>query len=174
MNDVSKKGIGELVGSLTAGQLVAVVTVAAGVVTSSFAFGVWLGQTWERTGHEETKLALDRAEDKVADLETELERVTADQAFLQTKNRFLGLLVLWQDARAQTEEGDASSELEQRFEELSHNLHELVMDVVEQSRSGEAKPEIRARLGKGIEPTITFERDGSTFPLPQRLFATAE
>ena len=174
MNDLSKKGIGELLGSLTAGQLVAAVTVAAALVTSSFGFGVWLGQTWERTGHERTKLALDRAEDKVAGLETELERVTADQAFLQTKNRFLGLLVLWHDARAKMEEGDPSPELEERFDELSRNLFDFVMEVVDQSRSGTAEPAIRAHLGKGIEPTIRFERDGSTFPLPQRLFATAE
>ena len=178
MSDLSRKGIGELAGSLTAGQLVAVVTVAAGLVTSSFGVGLWLGQTVENTAHENTKLALARAEDRVAraeaaaaDLEEDRDRLTADQAFLQTKNQFLGLLVLWHDARNEVSEGDPSPEVERRYDELSRNLVGFVRDVVERSRSGEAGAEVRARLGKGIEPTITFERDQSTFPLPPMFFA---
>ncbi len=181
MNDLSKSSLGELVGALTASQMVAVVTVAAGLVTSSFGFGYWLGGTLESTAHEATKLALARVADErersaieVTNLQAEIGRTAEDQSFLQTKEQFLGLLVLWHDARQRVDAGDSDPELRRRYNELSENLFEFVMDIVRRSASGEANMQVRARLGKGILATLTFERDGSSFPLPNALFATAD
>ncbi len=181
MNDLSKTSLGELVGALTASQMVAVVTVAAGLVTSSFGFGYWLGGTLESTAHAATKLALtlvederDRSAGEVTNLQAEIGRITEVQSFLQTKEVFLGFMVLWHDARQRVDAGDADPELSRRYDELSGNLFDFVMDLVQRSASGEAKAQVRARLGKGIQPTITFEQDNSNFPLPYELFATAE
>ncbi len=181
MNDLSKKGLGELVGALTPGQTVALVTVAAGLVSSSFGFGFWLGGTLEGTSHETTKLALVRVEaqrdlsdDRVANLLADIELMTEDQAYLKSKDKLLALMVLWHDARQKVDAGSTDPEHLQKYEELSQNLFNLVITLDQSSTSGEATAQFDVRINKGSTPTVSFVRDESSLPLPASLFATAE
>jgi hypothetical protein len=43
-----------------------------------------------------------------------------------------------------------------------------------ESGTSDAPPSVRLRVGKGIRPSLTFESDGSTLPLPASAFATAD
>ena len=40
-----------------------------------------------------------------------------------------------------------------------------------ESGTSDAPPSVRLRVGKGIRPSLTFESDGSTLPLPASAFA---
>lgn len=188
--DVSKLALGRILASLTTGQTVAIIAFMVMLVTSGFSLGYWLAATAERqrytneaTQHAATRLELARIGDGVIRMEADLDsarkdlaRLQADQAFLQTKSQVLGLLVLFNEAeqQVQTAEGEAEeAEAWSNYQGVADRLFNVVMDLNDRSAAGEAQVAVRARLGKGTEPTLTFEQDGSTYPLPG-IFKTAE
>ena len=116
MSDPSKQSIGQLIGNLTPGQLIAAGTVVAGLISSSFGFGFWLGETRESTAHGKTKQSLNAEEGRretlqgdVDRLEGSIERMKDEAAYLHAKDKLLALLVQWHDAKLKVSGSDPSS-----------------------------------------------------------------
>lgn len=181
MSDPTKQSIGQLIGALTPAQLIAMGTVAAGLISSSFGFGFWLGETRESTAHETTKRSLiaveglrETLEGDVARLEGNIEQMKGEAVYLQAKDKLLALLVQWHDAKAKVSGGDPNPGDVELFDRLSDALFNYVIDLDRSGLSGADNGAIDVRINKGSAPTVTFTRDGSSLPLPYELFATAE
>lgn len=174
MEDPAKLSLGRIFGALTTGQVVAISAFLIGLATTGFSLGYWLAGTAGTVTQEETRLALVRAEAEAEDLRDELSKLRADQAFLQSKAHVLGLAVMWHDLSGRIEAGEEEADLHDKFDGVSDTLFHFVVDAAGRSAAGEAETPVRVRLGKGTSPSLTFERDGSTFPLPGPLFATAD
>jgi hypothetical protein len=153
--DPSKISMGQLFDSLTPAQLVAIVSVALSVVGGAFGFG------YGARGY-----LADNQIASVAHTEDTL-------ALLRLKERILGLVNAYYDYRGRVTSRDATDQDRADLAQVEKNLFETVIAFTKQGLPG-AGPKVRVRLGKGIHPSLTFEDDQTTYPLPVQLFAQAE
>ena len=184
--DIEKLDLKTLTGLLRPGQITAIAAFLVTLTTGAFGFGFWMGESLEATAHSATKLAVQRAEDDAARAKSEIEALTAaaedmrgDAAFLQTKLRLLELLTLWHQTRQEVErtppdDQETFSAAIDKFDAVSENLVQFVLQGVERSEAGTAEPALRARLGKGVAPTMYFEKDQTAYRLPPELFSARE
>lgn len=159
----SRVTVGQLFARLTPAQLVAIGTVLVGLLGGTFSFGYW---THERLAEvTTTKLQL-----RVQDLEGKLSHAEETLALLRLKERVLGLLASYYVYRSRAESSEATEQDRSDLAQVKKNLFDEVMHNV-QSGSPTA---VRVRLGKGIRPSLTFEDDETTWPLPSEIFGVAD
>ncbi len=159
----SRATVGELFARLTPGQLVAIGSVLVGLLGGTFSFGYW---TRERLAEvERTRLQL-----RVQNLENKLTHADDSLALLRLKERILGLLASYYVYRSRADSPQATEQDRNDLIQVKKNLFDEVM------RHVQSGPEtaVRVRLGKGVSPSLTFEDDRTTWPLPSEIFGVAD
>lgn len=165
--DSARRSIAQLLGSLTAGQLWAVGGALAALLTGTFGFGYWVSDQGAKVQSSELQRQLGDA--------ISSEKRSEDQlSAMRLKERILGQIALYYSFERDAAAAGATADDRQKFQDVKTQLFQTVMEFSKKTLEGEAKPPLRARLGKGVKPTVLFEFDGSEVPLPPVLFAAAD
>jgi hypothetical protein len=171
--DLTQASLGKIAASLKPGQIIAISAFVLTLVTSSFGFGIWLATQLATVDAVSLKSEIAALKNNAAEADRRTAAAEQTAEVLRVKERILGLIAIYYAYRDRAAEADATDEDRKREWEATTNLNH---EVMERSKSGtsDAPPSVRVRVGKGIRPSLTFESDGSTLPLPVGPFATAD
>ena len=170
--DLSKASLGKIAASLKAGQIVAIGAFLITLLSGSFGFGFWIAARLGEADAASLKTDIAALKGKAAEAEGRTAAAEQTAEVLRVKERILGLLALYHVYRARAAAPDATDEDRRLQRETGGNLFREIMERAKPGAAG-AKPGVRLRVGKGTRPSLTFESDQSTWPLPAELFATA-
>jgi hypothetical protein len=169
--DLSKASLGKIAALLTPTQIIAIAAFLVTLVSGSFGFGFWLAARLGEVDAAAIKTELAQLKGKAAQAQAQLADAEQKAELLRVKERLLGLMSLYYVYRERAAAPNATDEDRKNYTEVRLNLFK---EVMERARPGQpGQPTVKIRVGKGIQPSLTFESDQSTWPLPPELFATA-
>lgn len=168
--DLSKASLGKIAASLKPGQMIAIGAFLITLLSGSFGFGMWFAGRLGEADAASLKTEIAALKGKAAEAEARSAAAEQTAEVLRVKERIVGLLALYHIYRERAAAADASDEDRRLQRETSGNLVREVMNLAKPGAPG-AKPGVRLRLSKGTRPSLTFESDNSTWPLPPELFA---
>lgn len=172
--DLGQQSIGEILSSLTIKQVWALGGALVVLLAGSFSLGSW-------TGNQLMRSELNRAEAEKIQLESQVKGLTEtkEQAegiidLLRIKEKILAQIALYHSYKARASTADATTEARDRFAKQGEELFRTVNEYARKTMAGESEPSVKVRVGKGAQPSVVFEFDQTSFPLPAELFAIAE
>lgn len=179
--------LAELLRSLKPGQVWGALTACVAVIGGAWFFGYWSSEQSSAFELKSKDLTIAELQSELSDKSEATISRRDEIKFLDRKVRLLSLLVLFNEAsekqasaiRAmdQNPGGEGVDEAflaaRNRLMQIGDNILRFVQKLDEET-GATGSSEIQVRLGKGISgQTITFLEDGSVWPLPSSLFATA-
>jgi hypothetical protein len=171
--DLSQASLGKIAASLKPGQIITIGAFVLTLVTGSFGFGFWLATQLAAVDAASLKSEIATLKSSGAEADRRVAAAEQTAEVLRVKERILGLIAVFSAYQERAEMDDATDEDRERMVEAARNLQEEVLKLAE-AGSSDAPPKVRLRIGKGTRPSLTFESDGSTVPLPAFPFATAD
>jgi len=169
--DISKAALGKIISSLKPAQLIAIGAFVLTLLSGSFGFGLWLSARLGEADSAGLKSQIAELQAKAAKAESQAAALEQAAEVMRVKERILGLLALYYTYRERALAADATDEDRQKHQEAGRNLFQEVM--ARARPGGRDQPTVKLRVGKGVKPSVTFESDQTTWPLPPELFATA-
>jgi hypothetical protein len=171
--DLSNASLAKLAGALKPAQIIAIGVFLVTLVSGSFGFGFWLSARLGEVDSAALKSEVAALKGKAAQAEGRIAALEQSAEVMRVKERILGLLALYYTYRERAAAADATDEDRQKHEEARRNLFREVMDRARPGAPGGEQPSVKLRVGKGTRPSLTFESDQTTWPLPPEVFATA-
>ena len=165
--DPGQQSIREILSSLKIKQLWAVGGDFVVLLGGAFTFGAW-------TDKQFMEVKLNQSQDKVSTLTSKIEEAESIIDLLRIKEKILAQIALYHGYESRASKPDATAEELEQFDQQAMKLYRTVNDYARKTLEGESKPSIHIRIAKGTQPSVVFEFDQTSFPLPAGLFAIAE
>jgi hypothetical protein len=169
VQDLSKVSVGKLVSRLTPGQLWKIGGALIVLLSGSFYFGYWISSNIYQTKISKITADLDSIKTKNSKIEEKLRDRENRIQLLHLKELLLGKIVLYRHYQAEAQR-EGTSEVRKLYKDTGDDLIDYVNDLKKKTIDGEAKPTSEIHISKGIVPSLTFEFDKATVPLPRELF----